>query len=307
MRYFIFILLSLCFFGCHYKSKPAVQQTKVDTPSDIYFPGLPRTEVDSPEVPEPPQVIYPFKYIKDFPVIKDKSAFIKELRKSCLLEVDDINSSFKEDITYYKRVQINGSNEDLILLEYDYHEGCGAAFPWKNQLLFTETGKLIKCLSAVRFEMIKIFPDQKPFLLTVTSSYRGNGGHGIWKLSGDTLENVYDGYKDYETKTYDSNADNTVFEPYELKLKIKDYNHDGLNDISFNGKLVLTEGISKNGMWYNANISEENPFIKIPTEYIFLYDKKTKHFGAKEPYSIDGTIDKMLKDTSSALFKIATN
>jgi len=307
MRYFIFIVLSLCFFGCHYKTQPAVQQAIVDTPSDIYFPGLPKTEVDSPEVPEPPQVIYPFKYIKDFPVIKDTNAFIKELIKSCVLGIDDFNPSFKKDITYYKRIQINGSNKDLILLEYDYHEGCGAAFPWKYQLLFTETGKLVKSLGAIRFEMIKIFPDQKPFLLAVISTNHCNGGHQIWKFSDDTLENVYDGYKDYETKTYDCNADYTIFEPYELKIKIKDYDHDGFNDISLNGKLLLTDGIDSAGMDYNGTFSEENPFIKIPVEYIFVYDKKTKHFVAKEPYSIDGTITKMLKDSSSALFKRVRN
>jgi hypothetical protein len=307
MRYFIFTLLLLCFMGCHYKSKPAVQQAKVDTPSDIYFPGLPWSEVDSPEVPEPPKVVYPFTFIKEFPVIKDTIAFIKELRKSCVLEVDDMNGSFKEDITYYRRLQINGSNERFILLEYDYHDGCGAAFPWKYQLIFKNDGTLVKSIDGERFELVTIFPNQPPFLLIVTATSKGNGGHQIYKISGDTLENIYDGYKDYETQTYDAHQDNTIFEPYELKLKIKDYNQDGWNDIAFYGKMVLIRGVDKTGaIWFDGEreISEKHPFIKIPVEYIFLYNRRTGHFEGKEPYSIDRTIETQLKDTSSNLYHL---
>ncbi|MDW9378702.1 hypothetical protein [Chryseobacterium sp. JV558] len=47
------------------------------------------------------------------------------------------------------------------------------------------------------------------------------------------------------------------------------------------------------GFWYDnttidgkeINYSIDNPFKKIPVEYIFLYDQKTGHFKAKEDYA----------------------
>jgi hypothetical protein len=108
----------------------------------------------------------------------------------------------------------------------------------------------------------------------------------------DTLENVYEGYYDYEIQTYDAHQDNAVFEPNELTLKIKDYDNDGFNDIAFVGKIVLIQGRTKDGIWYDTEIinrdtitySADNPFETIPVEFIFFYDKETGHFKAKEDY-----------------------
>ncbi|MBU4511747.1 hypothetical protein KKD19_00680, partial [Patescibacteria group bacterium] len=109
----------------------------------------------------------------------------------------------------------------------------------------------------------------------------------------DTLENVYEGYYDYSVKTYDAHDDNIIYEPNELTLKIEDFNNDGYNDISFYGKIVLIQGLTKDGIWFDSEIingkeavySVDNPFKKIPIEFIFLYDKISEHFKAKENYS----------------------
>jgi len=165
-------------------------------------------------------------------------------------------------------------------------------FPWKYQLLLTTEGKLVKTFSAQRYDFVQIFPNQNPFLLVVVATAKGNGGHEIYKISTDTLENVYEGYYNYKIQTYDAHQDHTIYEPNELTLKIKDYNNDGFNDIAFVGKIVLIQGRTKNGIWFDYEIingdtvtySIDNPFEKIPVEFIFLYDKQTEHFKAKEDY-----------------------
>ena len=48
---------------------------------------------------------------------------------------------------------------------------------------------------------------------------------------------------------------------------------------------------TKDSLWYDVEngkpFSAENPADKIPIKYIFLYDKQTQHFKAKEKYGLD--------------------
>ncbi len=234
--------------------------------------------------------------IKSFPFIRDSVYFINELKRIEHLELCNLVdvSKLRQRITYYKKFKIYGSDKDYILIEYDYGDGCEAGFPWKYQCIFNSNGKLVKLFSALRFRFLKIFPGENPFLVTVTSSARGNGGHEIYKVSTDTLQNVYDGYINYQTETYDACEDHTVYEPYELSIQVADVNKDGYNDIAFTGKLVLTNGISKDSVWYDykiigndtINYSISNPFKKLPIKYVFLYNQATKHFSESSKYSI---------------------
>lgn len=230
------------------------------------------------------------KQLLDFPNIKDSTSFISELRKTFDLSVDESPEQKKnETITTFQKVNIYGSDKEFIFIEYDYKVGCMAAYPWKFQLLMTLNGKLIKSLSGQRYEFIEIFPNQNRFLLIASSTAKGNGGHEIYKFSADTLETVYES----ELKTYDAHQDNMVNEPNELITSVNDYNKDGFNDISFRGNLVLIQGKTKDGAWFDSETvngkeiiySTEYPFKKIPVDFIFLYDKKTGHFKTKENYS----------------------
>jgi len=147
-------------------------------------------------------------------------------------------------------------------------------------------------LSVQRFEFVEIFKNENPFLLTVLGTYKGNGGHELFKFSADTLENVYKVYFVYFIRTYDAHQDNIIYEPHELKLKIKDYNNDGFNDIAFVGKIVYIQGQTKKGDWFDSEIingkyitySIDNPYKKIQVEFIFIYDKLCGHFKVKENY-----------------------
>ena len=266
-------ILTLTSFGC------ANKQTPKDEKSAVIATQLTDTV---------------FRQVADFPTIKDTTKFIADIRKVFELEVDESPSQkANEKITIYKKVKIYGSDKDYFFIEYDYKEGCGAAFPWKYQLLLTTDGKLVKTLSGLRFEFVEIFKNQNPFLMTVSTTSKGNGGHEIFKITKDTLEDVFESNLDYFVRTYDAHQDNSINEPNELTLKIKDFNNDGFNDISFNGKIVLIQGQTKNGDWFDTETingkevtySIDNPFKKIPVEFIFLYDKQAGNFKAKENYT----------------------
>ncbi|MCW1961634.1 hypothetical protein [Chryseobacterium viscerum] len=250
------------------------------------------TEKDKEDVK--PTAPTPFKYLADYPAIKDSSKFIQNLRQAFDLHIHESPSQQEsEKITVFRKVKINGSDEDYYFIEYDWKTGSTSKYPWKYQLLLTKNGKLVKTLAAERYEFVSIFPKENPFLLAIIVTGHGNGGHELYKVSADSLENVYEGYYDFNLRTYDAHEDNKVYEPYELQLKIKDYNNDRVNDIAFKGKSVLVRGRTPDGDWYDfttingkqVSYSADHPFQKIPVEYIFLYDKKSGHFKAKENYA----------------------
>ena len=78
-----------------------------------------------------------------------------------------------------------------------------------------------------------------------------------------------------------------------MTLKVKDFDNDGYNDISFYGKIVLVKGQTKNGDWFDnetikgktITYSVDKPFKKISVEFVFLYNKQTGHFVARENYT----------------------
>lgn len=224
-----------------------------------------------------------FGQVVDFPIIEDTAQFITDLRNAFDLEADEGRvPGENEQITTYKKVKIYGSDKDYIFIEYDYGSGSMATYPWKYQLLLTTSGSLIKSLSGLRFEFVTIFPNQNPFLLTLIATAKGNGGHKIYKISADTLQNVYEGYFGHNVQTYDAHQDISVFEPNELNIEYKDVNKDGFNDIVFTGYKLMLGKYTKDSLWYDhengVTFSVENPADKIPVRYIFLYDKKTQHF-----------------------------
>jgi hypothetical protein len=133
-------------------------------------------------------------------------------------------------------------------------------------------------LGALRFEFIEVVPGALPFLLTLTSSSRGNGGHQLYRVAADTLENVYEGYTNYQVQTYDAGENEYLFEPNELKASVKDLNNDGYRDLVFSGKLVLIQGLAGDSIWYDGPYSLDNPYKKLPLRYVFLYDSHSGHF-----------------------------
>lgn len=265
-------ILTLTTFGCSNKQKPKDEKLTVT-----------ETQQKTEKV---------FKQVADFPTIKDTTQFITELRQTFDLEVHESPvQKENEKITVFKKVKLYGSDKDFIFIEYDWNVGSMAEFPWKYQLLLTTDGKLIKSLSGQRFEFVEIFENKHPFLLITKITAKWNGGHEIYKINSDTLENVYEGYYDYNTRTVVGGEGIYAFEPAELKVNFKDENKDGFNDIVFSGQKLMLGKYTKDGFWYdveNGNpFTIENPADKISINYIFLYDKQTGHFKAKEKYGLD--------------------
>jgi hypothetical protein len=232
-----------------------------------------------------------FRHVAHFPIIKDTTKFITDLRQAFQIEMDESPVQKEtEKITEYKKVKIYGSDKDYFFIEYDYRTGSMASYPWKYQLLLTTDGSLVKSSWGQRFDFVTIFPNENPFLLIVTATAKGNGGHEIYKVSADTLENVYEGYYDYAVQTYDAHEDLSVFEPSELKIAFMDVNKDGFNDIVFNGQRLMLGKYTKDSSWYDVEngkpFTEENPASRQLVKYIFLYDKHSEHFKAKDNYSI---------------------
>lgn len=268
------VLIALA-WGCDNKQQPK---------------NKPHAESKSNEKTEPI-----FKQIADYPIIKDSAEFMAELKKEFKLEIEESPlQKENEKISAYEKVKIYGSENDYYIIEYDYGDGCSAAFPWKYQILLTSEGELVKVLSGIRFDFVSVFSNQHPALVTVMATAKGNGGHALYKISADTLENIYDCCDfDNALRTYDAHQDNTVNQPKELNISVGDYNQDGINDISFNGKIVLIRGRNEKGDWHDGEVingkevrySIEKPFEKIPVELIFLYDEESGHFKTKEDYA----------------------
>lgn len=220
--------------------------------------------------------------LSDYPMIKDSATFIDNLMKDFDIELSEHENSEKH-ITAFKKVKINNSDKEYFFIEFDHAESSLAAYPWKFQLLLSPEGKPMGKFSGERYDFVEIFPNENPFLLIVIVTAKGNGGHEIYKITADTLENVYEGYYDYEVRTIDAHEDNGIYEPYELNLVVKDFNNDGLNDIAFEGTMI--------------KYSETSPIYtkRIPIKFIFLYDKQSGHFKSKEnyvrKYNLDGFLD----------------
>lgn len=212
-------------------------------------------------------IIYTEVNVENSPQIKDSVRFIKELRSVFGLEEYESESQKKfEHIETCKKVKLFGSNDVFYFVEYDFVDGCGASFPWKYQFLLSEKGEPFAKLGGIRYEFINLAKNQNPYLLVVNSTYKGNGGHEIFKIANDTIENVFEGFSDYFPRTYDIHEDNHINSPGELKMKIVDKSKDNLNDIMFYGHIM----------------SGNN---KVPVNFVFVYNKKTGHFVEEEDYS----------------------
>jgi hypothetical protein len=216
--------------------------------------------------------IYPFKEITLFPKIKDTSNFIEKLKRNCHLYYQN-KSILGETINYFKKIKIFGGDSEYYLLEYDFHNGANVQFPWKKQFIFDLNGKLIKILSEIRLDVVKIFPNQSPFLFGVSSTPHGNGWHEIYKIKSGGLAQIYNGFLGRRPQTYCRGGDNAINIPIEFNHKFMDINNDGFNDIIFYGKLLYTK--------VDMGVQDKT----IPVKFVFLYNPKTGHFSEFEDYS----------------------
>lgn len=205
-----------------------------------------------------------------YPKVPDTSEFIKSLEENCHLYSNERNI---KHLDKFKRIKLNGSTENFYYVEYSYPISSNAEFPGRYQIVFDSKGKFLKAISAVRVDIVKILRAENPYLFALLSTAHGNGGHEIFRINKDTIEQVYDGFLGYRPQTYSTGYGNEVNIPNELYHKFSDENNDGLNDVSFFGKVRY----SKIDLGTDDKIA--------PVKFVFLYNKANGHFIEREDYS----------------------
>jgi hypothetical protein len=272
------LLILLFFIGCKQHPRPVDDVVKADTafatqPSNILKTRQTPSEEESDTATTFKYQTTPFPLIKEYPIIRDTLAFIAALRENCHLYFRKKELKTSEEIHYFKKTKIYGSQQQFYIIEYYHGFGGTAACPWQYQFIFNLSGKLVSILSALRIDIVKIFPSQPPFLITVSTTGKGNGWHNVYRIKNNKLEDIYDHFLGYRPQTYDAHEDNDINTPNEFPYKTKDVNKDGYNDLVFAGKITYS----------TIDLGINNKTVS--ARFVFLYNQQTGHFTEQEDYS----------------------
>ena len=229
------IFISLLTISCNQKLQDKKNIALSDTVNviDTTLKGLDETPKIEPAERFEYQTVR-FEIEKYYLKVLDTSNFIKALEENCHLYSNERNSKTLER---FRKLKLNGSTKDFYYIEYSYPISSNAEFPGRYQIVLDSKGKFVKAISAVRVDIEKILPTENPYLFALLSTAHGNGGHEIFRINKDTVEQVYDGFLGYRPQTYSTGYDNEVNIPNELYHKFQDENNDGLNDVTFFGKV----------------------------------------------------------------------
>jgi hypothetical protein len=200
----------------------------------------------------------------------DTINFIKKLEENCHLYPSRENS---KTLDKFEKINLNGSTKDFYYIQYSFPHSSNGEFPGKFQIILDSKGKLLKVLSAIRVEKVKIIPNENTYLLALSSTAHGNGGHDLFRINKDTIEQVYSGFVGYGPQTYSTGYNNTENVPNELNHKFIDDNKDGFNDLVFFGKVRYSK----------IDLGTEDKTANV--KFVFLYNKTNGHFTEKEDYS----------------------
>ncbi len=273
MRY-ILIFLSLLTISCNRNLQDKKDTQYVDTVniSDTNSKANnlnSKEKTDTVENLEYQTVSFDIK--KYYSSVTDTTNFIKSLIVNCHLYTNERND--KRVLERFKKIKLSGSNKDFYFIEYSYPISSNAEFPGRCQIVFDDKGKLLKVMSAVRVDIVKIIPSKNNYLFALLSTPHGNGGHEVYKITQDTLDQVYDGFLGYRPQTYSTGYGNEINIPYELHHKFFDENNDGFNDLVFFGKVRYSK--------IDLGVQDKIALVK----FIFFYNKANGHFTEKEDYS----------------------
>ncbi len=246
-----------------------------------------------------------FDFVKTYPFIHDSTNFINCLKTVYgLPSADPTYKEAKETISRFDRIKLEGCQEYVYIVEYSCKIGPMIWYPFKDQLVFNQKGRLLGTFHCVRYDTLRLFKDQNPYLLTVISTPHGNGWHVVYRCNGDSLIESFS-TENRKISTFGGFESKGIYEPRELTIKIIDENNDSFNDIEFSGKIKFTQALNNEGFWYDcANFEknekgdfmhcydEDNPWKVVPVRYVFIYDQKQKRYFPKEDY-VKTIIDKI--------------
>jgi hypothetical protein len=200
----------------------------------------------------------------------DTLNFIKKLEENCHLYQSRENS---KTLDKFEKIKLNGSTKDFWFIQYSFPYSSNAEFPGKFQIILDSKGKLLKVLSAIKVEKVKIIPNENTYLFALSSTAHGNGGHDLFRINKDTIEQVYDGFLGYRPQTYNTGYDTEENIPNELNHKFIDDNKDGFYDLVFFGKVRYSK----------IDLGTEDKIENI--KFVFLFNTTNGHFTEKEDYS----------------------
>lgn len=272
MRYSV-VLISFLIISCNQKLQDVKKVTLTDTinivDTTLNTDNLIKVKEVSPVEKFEYQSV-PFEIDKYYPTVSDTINFIKALEQNCHLSSNDRN--FKT-LDKFQKIKLNGSTKKFYYIEYSFPISSNAEFPGKYQIILNTKGDLLKVLSAVRVDLEEIQPSENPYLFALFSTAHGNGGHSVFRINSDTIQQVYDGFLGYRPQTYSTGYGNEINIPNELRHKFSDENNDRLNDIIFFGKVRYSK----------IDLGTEDKIATV--KFVFLYDKSNGHFTEKEDYS----------------------
>ncbi len=287
MKHIPFLILSLSLTACNQSSNHKEVESSIVTETNYSDSGIAITyktelETNSNFYAHKKEFI---RHLNNYPQIVDSSTFMTDLVGYYNLSTE-FTQADEGKVNSFQKVNFYGSDKDYYLIEYDYKEGCLANYPWKYQLIISPNGDLLHIVNAERFELIHLFENENPFLLTTNVTAKGNGDHNLYQISSDTILNVLNS----NVRTIDRHQDEFIYEPAELEIQLVDLNNDGFKDIKFSGLKVAIKAFTKDGFFYDRDIingdtieySTDNPFNKTSLEYNFIFDKKLKQFYLKE-------------------------
>ena len=267
------ILLSLLTISCNQSVQEQKVITQIDTliniDTTLNIEKLKRVESVKNEEKFKYQTI-PFEVEKYYSNKIDTSNFINALESNCNLYSSRDTS---KTLDKFQKIKLNGSKRFFYFIQFSFSVTSNVEFPGKFQIVLNEKGKLLKVVSAIRVDLVNVNRNENPYLFAFSSTAHGNGGHEIFRINNDTIEQVYDGFLGNRPQTYSTGYDNDENIPNELPHKFIDDNNDGLKDLMFYGKVRY----SKIDLGTDDKIAD--------VKFIFLYNKTNGHFTEKEDYS----------------------
>ena len=192
-------------------------------------------------------------------------------------------SPFSEsvELNQCKYSKFYGYKDSIWILELKTgNEALCPPYGTQLQYIFDAQGHLIYEDSAALMEMLVVWEDKAPLLMTIATDCKGTGQHHFYKYESGQLIDIFNVLMESTPLTYDAEAstDAKIYKPEMLALKLMDKNKDGRNDLVFSGQRLILKGPD------DKKYTEMNPYKRESVEYIFLYEPIDDWFVAERSH-----------------------
>ncbi len=154
-----------------------------------------------------------------------------------------------------------------------------APFGKHYQLIFNAKGQLIHEDSAAQAELLELWEDQPPLLMTFNHDCNHLGQHHFYKYEKGVLIDIFNVLMESTPPTFDQDAtaDGIIYQPSMMDLRIEDQNKDGWNDLVFRAQKLILRGPDS-----SKTYTLWRPYRREAMEYVFLFQKNEDWFVQKQ-------------------------